>query len=193
MNFEVRVFVPKDILRQSIVQDNIALFMTKKTAPEVKALFRSTVFGWSNKPSFRQKLTKRANYMSETVWADGDTITPRGLTVAEQYYLVSSGVRPHTIPSSGTTYMRFPFQGRGKSYKASTSPGSIKSRKNYQLGHYTTFWKVNHPGLEARRFDETIGKQYDPIFRADMQTAISVAAKKSADLNNAASAMKNIK
>ena len=89
--------------------------------------------------------------------------------------------------------MRFIWGGPG-SYTASSTPGIIKSGLKSQRGGYVSMWKIKkHPGLKARRFDETIGKQYDPIFRADMQTAISVAAKKSADLNNAASAMKNIK
>ena len=67
MEFKVNVFVPKDILRQSIVQDSIAQVMVKKPAPEVYSLFKGTIEGWSNKPAFTRKLRRSKSYMSMSV------------------------------------------------------------------------------------------------------------------------------
>jgi len=180
MEIKVTVFVPKDILRQSIVKDSIAHFMVHKTAPEVKALFRKTVFGWANKPSFRQHLTRTSMYMSMSVWGDGSNKNSRGLEAWKQYAMVNQGTERHDIPKSGTTYMRFQ-DGRG--YKSSTTPRILKSGPRSNSGAFIVKFKVDHPGFEPREFDKTIADHYAPIFRKDMQDAISVAAKKTAQSN----------
>ena len=176
MDITVTVTVPKEILSQTIVQDAIAQVMVKKTAPEVKTLFRKTVFGWKNKPTFRQKLTRRANYMSEEIWADGIN--------AQQYAWVNFGTKPHSITPRGSGYpLRFKWGGSG-SYKASSRPRIIQSKRHYKTGPIVRLASVKHPGFEAREFDKTIAEHYDPIFRKDIQDAISVAAAKTAQSNN---------
>jgi len=166
----ITVTIPKEILSDKIVQDSIAQVMVKKTAPEVKFLFKKTMFGWANKPTFRQALTRRTTYIAEEIWADGVN--------AEQYERVNAGASPHPIPSSGTTFMRFRWGGRG-SYKASSSPRIIQSKRHSQSGGVVTMFKVNHPGFPAREFDQAIAEEYAPTFRKDIQDAIGVAAAKS--------------
>ena len=176
MDIKVSVFVPKEILSQSIVQDAIAQVMVKKSAPEVKTLFRKTVYGWKNKPTFRQKLTRRSGYMSESIWSDGINW--------EQYARVNQGASPHTIVPKASGYpLKFKWGGSG-SYKASSTPRIIQSKKHYKTGPIRTFMSVRHPGFEAREFDKTIADHYEPIFRKDIQDAISVAAAKTAQSNN---------
>jgi len=176
---EIKFTIPKDLLRQSIVQDSIAQMMKKKTAPEVYSLFKGTVEDWSNKPTFRRKLTRRASFMSMTLWADGTKQGFRGINASEQYALVNRGARRHSIPSSGSTFMRFQ-DGRG--YKAATTPRILKSGPRSNSGAMIVKYQVDHPGFEGRKFDETIAKQYAPTFREDMRDAISVAAQKSAKI-----------
>ena len=185
MDIKVNVFVPKEILRQSIVQDAIAQVMVRKTAPEVKTLFRKTVFGWKNKPIFRQLLTKKSGYMSEKIWADGGGLNSRGLARWKQYAMVNQGTEPHTFGSRGNWPMRFRWGGKG-SYTASSTPGIIQSKRHSQKGKQVKFWTtVDHPGIEKpRHFDRTIRDQYAPIFRKDIQDAIGVAAAKTAQSNN---------
>jgi hypothetical protein len=183
MDITVNVTIPKEILSQKIVQDSIALVMVRKTAPEVKTLFRKTVFGWKHKPAFKQLLTRRANYMSERIWAEGGGVNSRGLSSADQYQMVNFGTPPHRIPKSGSTIMLFRWDGPG-SYKASSRPGIIQSRRHSQSGTWRERWVVNHPGSEPRRFDLAIAKEYEPTFRKDIQDAISVAAAKTAQSNN---------
>ena len=187
MDIKVNVFVPKDILRQSIVQDAIAHVMVRKTAPEVKTLFRKTVFGWKNKPIFRQLLTKKAGYMSESIWADGSSKTrPNGLPAWQQYALINSGTSKKNYPirPRGKGYpLRFRWGGKG-SYTASSTPGIIQSKRHSQKGKIVKPWVVTHPGFDARHFDTTIRDQYAPIFKKDIQDAIGVAAAKTAQSNN---------
>jgi len=168
VEISIKVTIPKEILRQQAVQDSIALFMTRKTAPEVKALFRGTVYGWANKPSFRQKLTRRAGYMSETVWADGAN--------ADQYQMVNAGAPPHDIYPVHAKQLVFKWNGQG-SYKASTMPRILTSKRHYKTGPVRFFNSVHHPGFPAREFDKTIADQYEPTFRSDMQDAINAAVK----------------
>jgi hypothetical protein len=172
VDISINVTIPKEILSQRIVQDSIAQVMTKKTAPEVKTLFRKTVFGWANKPSFRQLLTKRAGYMSETIWADGPN--------ADQYQMVNFGVPEHRIPKSGFTLMSF-----RPGYRASSTPRVIQSGRHYRSGPQAFAMSIEkHPGLKAREFDKAIAKEYEPTFRKDIQDAISVAAAKTAAESN---------
>ena len=183
MNVTVNVFVPKEILSMAIVQDAIAQVMVRKTAPEVKTLFRKTVFGWKNKPIFRQLLTKKSGYMSEKIWADGGGLNSRGLARWKQYAMVNQGTEPHTFGSRGNWPMRFRWGGKG-SYTASSTPGIIQSKRHSQKGKIVKPWVVTHPGFDARHFDTTIRDQYAPIFKKDIQDAIGVAAAKTAQSNN---------
>ena len=185
MYIKVIAIVPKEILSQSIVQDAIAQVMVKKTAPEVKTLFRKTVFGWKNKPTFRQKLTRRANYMSEEIWADGGALNSRGLARWEQYALVNSGTvkKNYPITPRGFGYpLKFRWGGVG-SYTASSTPRVIQSKRHSQKGGIYRTPIVTHPGFDGRHFDETIRDHYEPIFRKDIQDAIGVAAAKTAQSN----------
>ena len=176
MEISIKVTIPKEILRQQAVQDSIALFMTRKTAPEVKALFRGTIEGWQNKPTFRNKLTRRASYISERIWAEGNRVTIRGLTVADQYQIVNFGAKRHTFGPKGIGYpLRFKH---GSGYVSSTRPRILTSGPSSDGGSWVQTMSVDHPGLEARRFDEEIKKQYEPTFRSDMQDAINAAVKK---------------
>ena len=186
MNVTVNVFVPKDILRQSIVQDSIAQVMVKKTAPEDKTLFRKTVFGWKDKPTFKQKHTKTRGFMSEKIWADGEGLNSRGLAKWKQYAMINQGTKPHTFGTRGPGYpLKFRWAGQG-SYTPSSRPRIIQSGRHSQKGGVVEIWStVNHPGIEKpREFDKTIRDHYAPIFRKDIQDAIGVAAAKTAQSNN---------
>ena len=174
MDISINVTVPKELISMPIVQDSIANFMVRKTGPEVKKLFRDTVYGWKNKPSFRQRLYRSMYKMSMTVWADDPN--------ADQYQMVNYGTKPHEIRPRGNYPLRFKWGGYG-SYKASSSPGVIKSKRHYKTGPTVFMKKVNHPGNEPRRFDIAIADEYEDTFRDDVQDAISVAAAKTAQNN----------
>lgn len=60
-------------------------------------------------------------------------------------------------------------------YRASTSPGSLMSRRNYRSGAFITRFVVNHPGFTAREFDVLIANEYGPVFPDDVHDAIKEA------------------
>ena len=158
------VTVPDEILNKREVRNAIADVMQHKTAMELKSLFRTTVFGWSNKPSFRQKFTEHATEMSEAVYAYGRN--------AGQYALVNEGSPPHLISAVNTKFLRF-----RPGYRASTTPGFLVSRRNYRSGAYVYRKYVNHPGFEGRKFDELIAEEYYGTFYNDMADAIKLVVK----------------
>lgn len=131
--------------------------MRRNTARDLKNLFRDTVFGWSNKPVFLAKYGGGLDELSVEVYTND-----------EIYALVNAGAKPHPIPKTGTTYMRF-----RPGYRASTTPGLLKSRRAYRSGPFVTAFKIPmHPGFVAREFDKTIRDHYLPTFYDDMQDAI---------------------
>jgi len=113
--------------------------------------------------------------MSETIWVSGIN--------AQIYEWVDFGTPPHIITPKASGYpLRFRWGGPG-SYKPSSRQRIIQSKRHSQSGGIYTTMSVNHPGVEARHFDETIAKEYEPIFRKDIQDAIGVAAAKTAQSN----------
>lgn len=159
LRVKIIVKVPKAIMDISAVRQNIADTLQHKTAMDLKTEFRKTIFGWANKPSFRQKYTERSAYMSEQVYADGPN--------ADQYSLVNFGANAHEIRPVNYPALRF-----RPGYRASTRPHFIGSRRNYRSGAYIFRRRVFHPGFEAREFDITIAEDYMDIFAHDVQNAI---------------------
>ena len=161
LSFRVNITVPKIMFKDKKWVDNIADIMKDKAAPRLKELFRGTTFGWSEHPSFRQKLTRRAASLSMEVY-----------TTDANYGLINAGSPPHRIPKTGSTYMRF-----RPGYRSATKAGSLISNRAYRSGpYYTAFVITNHPGFEPRKFNELVGKEYEPDFRKDVQEAINNAA-----------------
>ncbi len=176
MQITIKAIVPKTILDQKVVVDNIQRIMKAKSAPEVKRLFRQTVNGWDHKPDFLNKANRTTNSISQTIWAGGSN--------GHIYSWVNFGTDPHPIPKSGTTPMHFKWGGPG-SYKPSTRPRILKSGRHSQSGNLITMYKVNHPGIEEpREFDKTIAKEYTPTFRRDINRVIVDATKKAASPSN---------
>jgi len=159
---QIKVTIPKAKFADKQWVERIADTMKNKTAPELKKVFRGTVFGWSEKPSFQQKLERRATSISMTVYTNNKI-----------YSLVNAGSPEHPITSKRGGFMLH-FK---KGYRASTKPGSLVSSRKYRSLPWWTAQTVNHPGFTPRKFDELIAKGYDPKFREDMQDAFAKASK----------------
>ena len=182
---KIIAFYPKTLFKDKTVVDSIALVMRRKSAIEVKSMFRRSTYGWKaeNKPVWGQKLTKRASYMSMKIKTTSNY---------DVYSMVNYGTRPHEITPKGSGLLSFKWGGKG-SYLASTTPGSIMSKRAYKTGPVRTFLKVDHPGIkDPRRFDETIKEQYEPTFIKDMRDAVQAAASaEMARANRESNAMRN--
>lgn len=162
VSININVSVPKKLFLDADFVNEITEIMKNEVAPDLKHLFRGTTNGWSEKPSWRQKLTKRSSEISMEVWTE-DKI----------YGLVNAGSPPHTITPRNGGFLRF-----RPGYRSATTAGSIISRRVYRSGNPVTASSVKHPGFVPRRFDELISREYDPKFRESVQKAVENAAKR---------------
>lgn len=158
----ISVSLPKKRFSDKKWADGIASALKKKTAPRLKALFRQSTYGWSNHPSFRQKLTRTADYISMEVYTNDIN-----------YALVNAGSPPHHILPRKSGFMRFK-----PGYRAATTPGSLQSRRAYRSGKFISpVWSVSHPGFAPRKFDELVAKEYSRDFAKDILSGLWEAAK----------------
>ena len=162
VSININVSVPKKLFLDADFVNEITEIMKNEVAPDLKHLFRGTTNGWSEKPSWRQKLTQRSSEISMEVWTED-----------EKYGLVNAGSPPHTITPRNGGFLRF-----RPGYRSATTAGSIISRRAYRSGNPVTASIVKHPGFTPRRFDELISREYDPKFRESVQKAIENAAKR---------------
>lgn len=162
VSININVSVPKKLFLDVDFVNEITEIMKKEVAPDLKHLFRGTTNGWSEKPSWRQKLTQRSSEISMEVWTED-----------EKYGLVNAGSPAHTITPRKGGFLRFK-----PGYRSATTAGSLISRRAYRSGNPVTTMSVKHPGFEPRRFDELISQEYDPKFRESVQKAVENAAKR---------------
>lgn len=163
VSININVSVPKKLFLDADFVNEITEIMKKEVAPDLKHLFRGTTNGWSEKPSWRQKLTQRSSEISMEVWTEDD-----------KYGLVNAGSPRHDIPAKPGGLLRF-----RRGYRSATTAGSLISRRAYRSGkyEYATIIK-NHPGFAPRKFDELVSQEYDPKFRESVQKAIENASRK---------------
>lgn len=154
MNISIRVIVPKHPIFDkekwlSAVED----VMRSKTEPDLRALFRTTTEGWQDQPEFR------ADH-----FRDSSKVGVRVYTTHSVYGMVNAGSKSHLIrPRKQGGSLRFQ-----PGYIPSTRPGSLNSRASSRSGDFITSGQVNHPGFEARKFDEQIAESYGKTFQEDI-------------------------
>jgi hypothetical protein len=157
--------VPEIILDSSSIRSEIKSKMRSKTGPEIRDEFEKTVEGWDNAPNFNVTVYDSVNSIITHVFPSGAGTT--------QYERVNEGAPPHRITPRRRGMLRFQT-----GYRPATSPRVIGSRAKSRFGNFISTPSVNHPGFEARKFDETIAEAYADTFAEDMQEAIRVASIK---------------
>lgn len=162
LKFSLRVFVPETVLDTKKLRQLFVNKMRRKTAPEVDALFKKTIYGWSKHPKFDKIFTNTVGHVGVEI-STGDDI----------YNLVNSGAPPHPIvPRQAGGLLRFQ-----PGYRASTRPHVISSQRKYRSGKYVSRNRVFHPGFEAREFDKTILEYYGSTFEDDMNQVVEDATR----------------
>ena len=165
MKISVTVHMPKKEFKASNYIDACAEVMKSKTQPELTAMFRQTVYGWSakNKPGFNHQLQRWTYKVSMRVFAGSND---------DVYYMVNKGAGPHPIDAVNAPMLHFK-----KGYRAATQPGHLQSQRAFRSLPWVTKKHVDHPGFDARDFDVLIGEEYRSTFEADMKAAMASAAK----------------
>lgn len=164
VSITVKVLLPESKFVSKGWLNEIARVQRRTSVPRLRKLFQKTVFGWSKKTDFGWVQKRSAGEMSITMY-------PQGIH-ADIWELVNAGSPRHRIPKHGTTYMKF-----RPGYRSATTPGRLQSRRAYRSGKPRVAYVVNHPGFEARKFDELIAQEYENPFINDMQDAINTIAK----------------
>jgi len=172
VQIEVVVTVPKTVFDDKAMVAELTRVQNSKTAPEVKKLFKGTTEGWEHSVDFQSRQRTTNSSIGVSIFPTGGN--------ADLYALVSLGAKPHPIPKTGTTFMRFQ-----PGYTASTKPHRLISTGKSRSGGFITTYKIKrHPGFKGRMFNQTIKVLYGGIFYNDMQRVIANQAKKAASPSN---------
>lgn len=129
-------------LKTFMAKQDKALYQTAKIiAHELEKLMLEPTKSWEHKPIIKTEVKKYSfGYRIEVTIED------------EPYFYVNFGTKPHRI--YGTNVLRF-----GANMGAKTSPNSLGSQMVNVGGNYIFAKFVDHPGIQARRFDLVARKQ----------------------------------
>ena len=140
--------------------------VNKEAKPEVLKMMREVVEGkrystsgdaWKHKVEFRARFQMRGN--DATLYA-----YPTGKN--KKYWVwTSRGTEPHPIDAKNAPFLVFPYGGPGQAPKTRTPRGSGGSFGGPGVTKWASVKHVDHPGTEARLFEEQIMKEYAPKFR----------------------------
>lgn len=152
MTFRMKAVIPKSLLLDPQKLARAIDNTLTGNAKAVKVDFQVTTQTWVTKPDF--------------VIEDG----PGKRTIStdnEIYGYVNDGTRPHIITAKNKKVLVFGVGGRPK-----TRVRAIGSTKGSE-GNTTVFAKsVQHPGTEARAFDEVIADKWTEQLPVTLQRAI---------------------
>lgn len=121
-------------------------------AKDIKVDFDVTTQTWKDRPDFA--IEKRDGYRSVS-------------TEDEIYGYVNFGTRPHLIMARPGGGLRFQTGFRPK-----TRVRYIGSNAGGASGPFVGAKSVQHPGSEAREFDQTIQEKWDGLMQNTLQRAI---------------------
>jgi len=135
-----------------------------KIKPRVIKHFESIVERWKHKPEFRARLQTKGEIILY--------VAPTGKN-AEIWHYVSRGTRPHVIRPRNKKALSFMWAGPG-SYMPKTLPAKSVSLPGVRKkGTRVAFAKVNHPGTDAREFEERFMANYKYTFSQTIRATIA--------------------
>lgn len=126
--------------------------------------FELTTATWNHQVEFEQLVSIGANGDIEIFVGTDDEI----------YGYVNNGTKPHEIRPIRASVLAFP-----SGYNAKTQPGKMVSRSGGSYGETVFAKRVMHPGTEARNFDKTITKDWEPKTRRRFEQALKRAVRAS--------------
>lgn len=161
----IKVTLPKTKFASKKWLESIASKQRAQSLPRLRALFRQTVFGWSEKPDFGWAQEKTSDAITLRVFPTGPA--------SDIWNLLNAGSPPHDIRPKSKGFLAF-----RPGYRAATRPGSLQSRRAYRSGKYRYARFVSHPGFEARRFTTLIVEEFADKYGMEMQEAVTEVARR---------------
>lgn len=154
MAASMKVFVPEQLVGDIDKLKSAVNNALSAAARGAKVDFNVTARTWEHKPEF--KITNPAKYMK--IVSTDDAI----------YGYVNFGTKPHIIvPRNGKVLTWI-----GANYRPKTRPRVIGSNKGGNDNTVVYTKMVQHPGTEARHFDETIAEKWQKELPVIMQRAL---------------------
>lgn len=161
--------LPKGKFDPEIYKEQWERTLRQRVKPDLTRLFKMTVSGWENKPTFRGTINKSTSFLRLLVKATGPH--------ADLYEMIDiTGAKPHVITPKNAPQLAYQ-----PGYTSATSPRVLRSRRKRRSGPIVTARKVSHPGFEPREFSETIAEQYQRTYVKVMTEATSAATIKQAN------------
>lgn len=154
MAASIKVFVPKSLVADPA---KLARAVTNGLdAAQDGALedFKVTTQTWQHQPEFE----KQSPSADRRIVGTDDDI----------YHFVSGGTKPHIIVGKPGKGLAFGAAG----FRPKTRVGAIRSNKGAKGSPTIVRPMVNHPGTEARKFDEAIAQKWQKQLPIIMQRAV---------------------
>ncbi|MBK7366193.1 MAG: hypothetical protein IPI97_14845 [Nitrosomonas sp.] len=166
VSVKVNITLPKRDFASRKWLEAMASKQRSVVLPKLRAVFKKTIYGWSEakQPDFGWVQTRNNNSMTLAMYPKGPN--------AELWALVSRGAPAHPIPARTGGLLRFK-----KGYRSATRPGTLMSRRAYRSNPVWTARVVAHPGFEPRNFPAMITQEFANIFTKDMQDALNKVAR----------------
>jgi hypothetical protein len=158
----MKAITPKKFNDKAIYQQLVSGM--EQVVDEGHELFQKTVKDFNSKPAFEKNVKAEENRIEGYV-----------LTDDENYKRLDRGTKPHVIRPKrpgGMLVFRLPFRSKTGLHRLPSRKGSIG--KNVIFAR-----KVNHPGFEARRYQERVSERMKRPFNRVIRTALNTGAKKS--------------
>ncbi len=150
----IKVFVPTSIAGDPRKLARAVTNALDGAAKGALVDFKTTTQTWEHQPAFD---IQQPSEDQRVVGTDDDI-----------YHFVSGGTKPHIIvPRNGKVLTWI-----GANYRPKTRPRVIKSNKGGNDNTIVYTKLVQHPGTEAREFDEAIAEKWQKELPITMQRAI---------------------
>ena len=160
----------KDIKPARLKDDAFRLHLLnaiRKAGTEIKKDFAATTRTWEHQPRW-EVLTSLTGPGPVVLVSTDDRI----------YGYVNNGTRPHDIWAGYYTGKSLKRQLAFRTgYTAKTKPGVLTSTRGGATGTMRFTPYAEHPGTEARKFDEMIEKKWRPLFKRRMEQAMRDGVK----------------
>jgi hypothetical protein len=130
------------------------------------------VADWAHRPEFKARKVMTKEMIAIDVWASGD---PENVKI---WRYVNEGTVEHDIPKTPRPYpLGFHWDGPG-SYKPKTAVGGGYGGPGVATGPKVHFWKVHHPGNDARDFEKHIAGKMRTWFTRRIEAAFKRGVRK---------------
>ena len=149
------VFLDQRAFRREV--ENV---IERKSKPELIQAHERVTVNWKTDIEFKAR--KRINQKGISIF-----VFPAGENKMIWVY-VTGGTKPHLIRPKGPGYP-LKFQ---TGYKPKTAAVGKFGGPGVSTGPTVRAFKVKHPGIKARKFEETIAADYKKVFSRDIENAM---------------------